>query len=257
MYRGLRLGLLVLVVGSLVPPSVRARRLVLSCTDGDASCDADAACNGTCTFAVCTDASCTDRMTARVHLRKHGRKPSTRNVKVGRLRYMLRCLPSLPGACAGSTPTTTLPPRPQCANDAQCDDGNACNGFERCVAGVCAPGAPSVCEDGTPALWLGTATSTPGGGYVDIAATLCLAAGVLQGSYACTAGSLQCAESSGKITGTVVGSKIYPVVSFADGSFCNFGGALVGPRGNGLYACHEPSGVLTLDYGTWALTRCP
>src|SRR5579884_1500449 len=117
--------------------------------------------------------------------------------------------------------------------------------------------ATTVCEDGTPALWLGTATSTPGGGYVDIAATLCVAAGVLQGSYACTAGSLQCAESSGKITGTVVGSKIYPVVSFADGSFCNFGGALVGPRGNGLYACHEPSGVLTLDYGTWALTRCP
>jgi hypothetical protein len=142
-------------------------------------------------------------------------------------------------------------------DDGQCDDGNACNGPERCVAGVCAPGAPLVCEDGTPALWLGTAISTPRGGDVNIAATLCVAAGVLQGSYACTAGSLRCLESSGTITGTVVGSKIYPVVSFADGSFCNFGGAIVGPRGNGLYACHDPSGVLTLDYGTWALTRCP
>jgi hypothetical protein len=34
-----------------------------------------------------------------------------------------------------------------CAADAECDDGNVCNGTERCLGGRCALGAPLVCDD--------------------------------------------------------------------------------------------------------------
>src|SRR6266850_2514615 len=35
-----------------------------------------------------------------------------------------------------------------CGNDAQCSDGQACNGAERCVNNACAAGTPMVCNDG-------------------------------------------------------------------------------------------------------------
>lgn len=35
-----------------------------------------------------------------------------------------------------------------CTSDAQCQDGIACNGFERCVFGSCSAGDPVVCDDG-------------------------------------------------------------------------------------------------------------
>jgi len=35
-----------------------------------------------------------------------------------------------------------------CLVDADCDDGNVCNGIETCVAGVCEAGPPLVCDDG-------------------------------------------------------------------------------------------------------------
>ena len=35
-----------------------------------------------------------------------------------------------------------------CVQDADCDDGDVCNGLETCVAGVCQPGPPLVCDDG-------------------------------------------------------------------------------------------------------------
>ena len=35
-----------------------------------------------------------------------------------------------------------------CANDAQCNDGNACNGTETCSSGSCTPGTPVNCNDG-------------------------------------------------------------------------------------------------------------
>jgi hypothetical protein len=35
-----------------------------------------------------------------------------------------------------------------CGNDAQCSDGAACNGVERCVNNACVAGAPMVCDDG-------------------------------------------------------------------------------------------------------------
>ncbi|OWY63863.1 hypothetical protein B7486_50555, partial [cyanobacterium TDX16] len=36
----------------------------------------------------------------------------------------------------------------QCVVDGDCDDGDACNGAETCVAGTCQPGTPLVCDDG-------------------------------------------------------------------------------------------------------------
>jgi hypothetical protein len=40
-------------------------------------------------------------------------------------------------------------PPPTCVSDAQCADGDLCNGIERCVAGTCTPpSAPLVCDDG-------------------------------------------------------------------------------------------------------------
>lgn len=35
-----------------------------------------------------------------------------------------------------------------CTTDADCDDGDACNGCENCVNGACAPGTPLDCDDG-------------------------------------------------------------------------------------------------------------
>src|SRR5262249_53497214 len=43
------------------------------------------------------------------------------------------------GGCAFGAPCTT---------NAQCDDGDPCNGVESCVAGLCAPGTPMDCDDG-------------------------------------------------------------------------------------------------------------
>jgi len=35
-----------------------------------------------------------------------------------------------------------------CSTNAECDDGNACNGLETCSAGQCVPGTPVSCNDG-------------------------------------------------------------------------------------------------------------
>lgn len=37
---------------------------------------------------------------------------------------------------------------PACVQNADCDDGNACNGAEYCNAGTCKPGSPVSCDDG-------------------------------------------------------------------------------------------------------------
>jgi hypothetical protein len=53
----------------------------------------------------------------------------------------------------------------QCASDPQCNDGNVCNGTERCVAGTCAPGETLSCGDGNACN--GTETCDPARGCVD------------------------------------------------------------------------------------------
>jgi len=41
-----------------------------------------------------------------------------------------------------------LAPDEICTTDAECDDGEACNGLEVCEEGACAPGTPMICDDG-------------------------------------------------------------------------------------------------------------
>lgn len=51
------------------------------------------------------------------------------------------------GTCDPATGQCTSPAKP---DGAACADGDACNGDETCNAGVCAPGAPPVLDDGDP-----------------------------------------------------------------------------------------------------------
>lgn len=44
-------------------------------------------------------------------------------------------------------PTPTPSPQPQCVADANCSDGEFCNGAERCQTGTCAPGAVPCLSD--------------------------------------------------------------------------------------------------------------
>lgn len=63
-------------------------------------------------------------------------------------------------------------PPPTCVSDAQCADGDLCNGIERCVAGTCTPpNAPLVCDDGDAC----TADSCDPGAGCAHADTLCAA----------------------------------------------------------------------------------
>ena len=48
---------------------------------------------------------------------------------------------------AGAEDAATDAP-PGCLADSDCADGDACNGVERCDAGVCLPGTPVSCDDG-------------------------------------------------------------------------------------------------------------
>ncbi len=62
------------------------------------------------------------------------------------------------GTCGPATPGTACPTGQcnaagqcvGCLNDANCADGNACNGSERCVAGQCQPGAAFECPNPDP-----------------------------------------------------------------------------------------------------------
>jgi Tol biopolymer transport system component len=66
-------------------------------------------------------------------------------------------VPSIPGLrdvilswrmqASDGPPCTANCPNP-CTQDADCDDGNLCNGTEQCVNGSCATGTPIVCTDG-------------------------------------------------------------------------------------------------------------
>ncbi len=52
-----------------------------------------------------------------------------------------------------------------CTEDADCDDGNECNGTESCTAGRCAAGTPLDCDDGDACT---ADTCVPGGGCVNV-----------------------------------------------------------------------------------------
>ena len=169
-----------------------------------------------------------------------------------------QCLQSGGVFCEFVPPTTTTtlppPPPPQCYTDQDCQDGNFCNGAEVCIAGRCLPGTPPVCGDGTPALWLGTATDPFG--YVNVGMTLCEVGSAIVGNYVCGPGSLSCLASTGSVSGSVVGSTFYPLITFGNGAYCSVNGLVVGLTMGGTYGCYDPFGSL-VDAGTWAMTRCP
>ncbi|HLY38002.1 MAG TPA: fibronectin type III domain-containing protein [Candidatus Binatia bacterium] len=67
-----------------------------------------------------------------------------------------------------------------------CSDGNACNGVETCVAGVCVPGVPLNCDDGNACT---TDSCDPAGGCVHVAVagcTACASAADCNDGNACT-----------------------------------------------------------------------
>ena len=51
---------------------------------------------------------------------------------------------------AGFVPSVPCYVPADCGSDADCDDGDLCNGAEVCGAGGCEPGAPLACDDGDP-----------------------------------------------------------------------------------------------------------
>jgi hypothetical protein len=63
-----------------------------------------------------------------------------------------------------------------CTTNADCDDHNVCNGTESCQAGVCVPGTPITCNDGSPCT---TDTCDPVAGCTFTAANGCMVSGKL------------------------------------------------------------------------------
>src|SRR5262249_33910443 len=49
-----------------------------------------------------------------------------------------------------------------CTTNADCSDGNACNGVENCVSGACVPGTPLSCDDGNACNGVETCNPTTG-----------------------------------------------------------------------------------------------
>jgi beta-lactamase superfamily II metal-dependent hydrolase len=58
------------------------------------------------------------------------------------LHTVLSSLPNSPGQRADGSPFG------ECTFASECDDGDACNGAEACVASYCVPGTPLACDDG-------------------------------------------------------------------------------------------------------------
>ena len=106
----------------------------------------------------------------------------------------------------------------------RCDDGNACNGVETCVAGVCQPGTPPNCNDGN-ACTTDACNATTGCTHTAIA-----------GCAACTSAS-QCNDGNPCTTDVCsAGRCAHGVV--ADGTSCSDGRSC-----NGVETCR--AGVCT------------
>ena len=82
------------------------RRVRAVCHDGEAGCDADAACDGACRFALCADAACDDTVEVVVPLRRGGKAKGRATFRSGHTRVHLKCLPPR-GACGSTVSTTT------------------------------------------------------------------------------------------------------------------------------------------------------
>jgi hypothetical protein len=153
-----------------------------------------------------------------------------------------------PGGVSSTTTTSTAPSMV-----------NACDGRAFCAGGVCVVGTPALCPDGTPALWLGTATS--GRGSIDIAFTLCASDAFVSGAFICLPGSVPCFVSESGFFGTILFTAdgvtiLFDPFVFADGSSCTFDALLVGLTMSGDFFCVDPFGF-AVSAGTWSTTRCP
>ena len=136
---------------------------------------------------------------------------------------------------------------------------NACDGLASCAEGACVVGTPALCPDGTPALWLGSASS--GSGSVDIAFTLCATDAFVSGAFVCLPASGPCFLSESALFGTILLSAdgltiLFDPFVFADGTSCTFDTLLVGLTMSGEFFCVDPFGFV-VSAGTWGATRCP
>ncbi len=63
-------------------------------------------------------------------------------------RWLAVCLGLAALGCSGEEEEASTPPVEKSLECETCDDGNFCNGEEKCVEGVCQPGEPVDCDDG-------------------------------------------------------------------------------------------------------------
>jgi hypothetical protein len=121
-----------------------------------------------------------------------------------------------PDGPSDPTTTTTIPPA-ACTSNASCDDGDSCNGAERCVSGTCASGTPLSCDDGNACNGIETCDAVAG--CRPGTPLSCDDGNVCNGSETCD-------PESGCVAGTALVCD--------DGRFCN-----------GLETCDSAAGCLT------------
>lgn len=100
--------------------------------------------------------------------------------------------------------------------------------------------------------WVGTATSSLFGGFLNISLALQSGSDVT-GTFACSAGSISCLHTTGTMARTISGNKLTAILSYPDDHGCGaFDGTVSGNTMSGDYACSDP---VTNDFGTWSATR--
>ncbi|HOX43190.1 MAG TPA: MYXO-CTERM sorting domain-containing protein [Myxococcota bacterium] len=119
------------------------------CDDGDACSMQDSCANGRCSgvpadldgdgylASACGGSDCDDGQAAV--------NPGAFEGPIG----SAACQDGLDNDCDGSIDGDARGCRP-CQQDADCDDGNACNGADSCEASQCQPGVPLECDDQNP-----------------------------------------------------------------------------------------------------------
>lgn len=107
---------------------------------GDEQCDDGVFCNGS---EVCFDGACA----AGTPLDCDDSIPCTQDV-CDELSSACHSFPTNMGCGASETCNAESGCIPECASNAECDDGFFCNGIERCDDGACVPGTLPDCDDG-------------------------------------------------------------------------------------------------------------
>jgi len=247
--------------------AIRAGTLPRSCRDSVTTCTAKSTC-GRPGFATCCRTTAEGVQTCSIKRSAAAcKRPRGGSACVG---DQASCCDACGGAtCPLPTTTTTRHPRrsttsttlqrESCFFDSDCRDANLCDGLPRCLAGICVAERPRLCPDGTPALWLGTATSFARS--VNIAITACGGDTFFSGTLTCPPGFSPCFGGEITIFGTIVVSTdgvtiIFNPFGFADGSRCNFDGQVVGFTMGGDFRCFDSFGFI-LNAGTWSASRCP